>query len=218
MAHKPHRWFLASAVLLGIVGVACGGDDDSGPDLAGESSEAEQSEEAAGSGAEESETDAEESAGSDGDPEAAAAGTEDATPLSPVASPAGGGQALRDGFTVIDGAELVEIKDDPDSTYEGPTTKAWKATLTFSGDMAAIGEAHKAQIAAAGFTLFPDDVGQNTSGGETISYREYGGEKEEAHAGALAGKRTTDKVFVDLSQSSRGGLIKIRVEHFPYAN
>lgn len=133
---------------------------------------------------------------------------------------AASGQALRDGFTVVAGTSLYSgPEDQKENTVGNAVYSGWKATLDLTGDLDTIADAYIAQVTSNGYTLLPEDKGENTSDGRTVRYRSFTGVKEVPDPKAVGGKRKTDQVIINVLKSDSGaGEVTINVEHIRYTD
>jgi hypothetical protein len=132
-----------------------------------------------------------------------------------TAAAAASGQPLKDGFTVVSGTSLYQgPEDQKENTVGNAVYSGWKASLDLTGDLDAVADAYIAQVNKNGYTLLPEDKGENTSEGRKIRYRSFTGVKEVPDSRAVGGKRTTDQVVINVIKSDSGsGQVTINVEH-----
>jgi hypothetical protein len=129
------------------------------------------------------------------------------------AAAAASGQALKDGFTVASGTTIYQgPEDQKENTVGNSVYSGWKATLDLTGDLDAVADAYIAQVTKNGYTLLPEDKGENESSGRKIRYRSFTGVKEVPNSKAVGGKRKTDQVIINVIKSDSGsGEVTINV-------
>lgn len=137
-----------------------------------------------------------------------------------TAAAAASGQALKDGFTVASGTSIYQgPEDQKENTVGNAVYSGWKATLDLAGDLDAVADAYIAQVTKNGYTLLPEDKGENESSGRKIRYRSFTGVKEVPNSKAVGGKRKTDQVIINVIKSDSGsGEVTINVEHIRYTD
>jgi hypothetical protein len=142
------------------------------------------------------------------------------TTATTTSTAAASGQALRDGFTVVSGTSIYQgPEDQKENTVGNAVYSGWKATLDLTGDLDGVADAYIAQVTKNGYTLLPEDKGENESSGRKIRYRSFTGIKEVPNSKAVGGKRKTDQVIINVIKSDSGsGEVTINVEHIRYTD